>query len=265
MTDDEKYLFDLNGYLIVEDVLSPDELARANDAIDRRAHLIGHSPHSLAEGSETLRGQRTRGEIGGMLDWPAPDGPLFRHILGHPRLVPYLHEILGLGFRMDHAMFLLSMDEGTEGFYLHGAGGENFDPNEYYIHKNGRFYCGLTVVSIQLHDVNPGDGGLVVVPGSHKANFNAPKSLLLYQRYQEYVKHLSCRAGSAVIFTEAITHGTLPWRGKQTRRSLLTRYNRAGMSYAPPKPPPTVIEDAVRPIFELPYHPRMNRPKLPPH
>ena len=35
MTEDEKYLFDLNGYLIVENVLTKDELALANEAVDR--------------------------------------------------------------------------------------------------------------------------------------------------------------------------------------------------------------------------------------
>ena len=35
MTEDEKYLFDLNGYLVIENVLTPDELTQANEAIDR--------------------------------------------------------------------------------------------------------------------------------------------------------------------------------------------------------------------------------------
>ena len=36
MTDDELYLFDLNGYIVVEGVLSIDEVARCNEAIDHR-------------------------------------------------------------------------------------------------------------------------------------------------------------------------------------------------------------------------------------
>jgi len=34
MTEAEKYLFDLRGYLIVEDVLNADELAELNRLID---------------------------------------------------------------------------------------------------------------------------------------------------------------------------------------------------------------------------------------
>ena len=36
MNDDERYLFDLMGYLVVDDILSPDELAELNRLVDRR-------------------------------------------------------------------------------------------------------------------------------------------------------------------------------------------------------------------------------------
>ena len=34
MTDDEKYFFDLNGYLILRDLVDPDTIRRCNEAID---------------------------------------------------------------------------------------------------------------------------------------------------------------------------------------------------------------------------------------
>ena len=34
MNDDEKYLFDLNGYLVIEDVLTMEEIDISNLAID---------------------------------------------------------------------------------------------------------------------------------------------------------------------------------------------------------------------------------------
>lgn len=40
MNEHEKYLFDLNGYLVVENVLTPDEVALCNEAIDRHADDI---------------------------------------------------------------------------------------------------------------------------------------------------------------------------------------------------------------------------------
>ena len=37
MTDDEKYFFDLQGYLVFRDVVDPELVARCNRAIDHNA------------------------------------------------------------------------------------------------------------------------------------------------------------------------------------------------------------------------------------
>ena len=39
------------------------------------------------------------------------------------------------------------------------------------------------------------------------------------------VYNVPVKAGDLVIFPEATLHGTLPWKGKQERRSLLYRYS----------------------------------------
>ena len=66
------------------------------------------------------------------------------------------------------------------------------------------------MVEYLLADEGKGDGGLAVVPGSHKANFICPRSLLLYKKYQEHVVDVHAKAGDAIIFTEMLTHGALP-------------------------------------------------------
>ena len=91
---------------------------------------------------------------------------------------------------------------------------------------------GLTVVAFQLVDVNEGDGGLGVVPGTHKSNVKSPESLRQHERYQEFVKQITCKAGDAIIFTEALTHGTLAWKAPYQRRAVLFRYAPANMAYA---------------------------------
>ena len=42
--------------------------------------------------------------------------------------------------------------------------------------------CGMIVCRFQLADGNQGDGGLCVIPGSHKVYFPCPKDVLIYQR-----------------------------------------------------------------------------------
>ena len=71
MNDAEKYLFDLNGYLVIEDVLTSDEVAFANEALDRhwdQGHIRPRE-QALDGGSPALRGDKGRGELGNMLNW----------------------------------------------------------------------------------------------------------------------------------------------------------------------------------------------------
>ena len=69
MNERERYLFDLQGYIVLEDVLSPDELRACNDAIDAQMDSIQRrsGDHLLSGGSDALQGDMGRGDIGGML------------------------------------------------------------------------------------------------------------------------------------------------------------------------------------------------------
>ena len=119
------------------------------------------------------------------IPWDEPWCNPFRDMLAKcttasRRIVPYLNEILGKGFRIifTEAVTRCSstltrwMDKGAEGHRFHGSSGlktgkqgGGFDPNQYYIfNADGKMHNGLTVVSIQLTDVNrPGDGGLSLI------------------------------------------------------------------------------------------------------
>ena len=82
MNEDEKYFFDLNGYIVVRNVLSAEDIALANEAIDRHADQIREriGELSLSAGSKALEGSTGRGDLGGALLWPDPHGPpLPRH------------------------------------------------------------------------------------------------------------------------------------------------------------------------------------------
>ena len=143
----------------------------------------------------------------------------------------YLNTILGQGFRMDHNPSLITMEEGGEGHTFHGSAGPDFDPNCYYIYKNGEIHCGLTVVAWQFSDTNPGDGGLCLIPGSHKGNYACPQEIRKWEAHRDIVRQVSCKAGDVVIFTEAVTHGTLPWTAEHQRRSALFRMSPGNLAY----------------------------------
>ncbi len=266
MTDHERYLFDLHGFLVVENALTPEEVVACNEALDRHGDLIRPRPpeQSLSGSAAALRGEQGRLEITrNLLTLEKPWCEPFRCLLAHPRIVPYLNELIGAGFRLDHGPGLIGAVQGTEGHVLHG-GGEPYDPSQYYLHKNGRMYNGLTVVAWQLTDVKAGDGGFCCVPGSHKANYPCPSVLKRLEAYQECIVQPVAPAGAAVLFTEALTHGTLPWRGAGERRSILFKYSPGfqawGAGYPPLDELLADLSPEARLVMERPYRP--NRPTL---
>ncbi len=127
MNEDDKYLFDLTGYLVLKDVLTAEEVAQLNVGIDRHRDLMGEIDRSLSGDSPALQGTSRRKDLGGMLAWDRPYCEPFRKLLVHSKVKPYLEEILGRGYRLDHGPGLIAMDAGCEGGLLHGGGVERKD------------------------------------------------------------------------------------------------------------------------------------------
>lgn len=53
----------------------------------------------------------------------------------------------------------------------------------------------------------------------------------LEQDLDGLVRPVTGSAGSAILFTEAMTHGTLPWRGGGERRTLFFKYDPGPIAY----------------------------------
>ena len=242
MSTDEKYLFDLLGFIVVRDVLSRQQLELANKAIDSME--LTQSPEYFGE-SSALKGENSStrlGQNGNLLALPKPLCEPFREMLAHPGTTPHLNTILGEGWRLDHGPGLIAMDKGCSGGMLHG----NFD-NAPYFYREGRIFTGLCVIEYLLADEGPGDGGISVVAGSHKANLACPEKMLKWEQYQEYVTEINAKAGDAVIFSEACTHGTLPWTADHQRRAILYKYNAGHMSWGAAGQIPPYWDELTKP------------------
>jgi len=234
VNEDERYLFDLMGYLVVDDVLSAGELGELNELVDRRAPW---------EAYEREQRGSTVGElnlhVGPLHAWEEP----FRRLIDHPRLVPYLLELIGPKFRFDHG-YAIFMKRGGSKHPLHG-GGTPYDPGQYYHYRNGKLYNGLIVVSYALGDVRPSDGGFAAIPGSHKSNLPCPPKIRQFEQTGPWLQQVPQKAGSIVIFTEALTHGTWPWLADTERRSLLYKFSPGHMAWSGRYPKASDAEDGV--------------------
>jgi hypothetical protein len=215
MTPEERYLFDLQGYITVPNALNKEELSELNKILEGQ---IAESP----------KPDDKRFRFVGMLGW----GAAYRRLIDNPRLTPYLEELIHPQFRLDHDYTdVIRSGVGPIGATLHG-GGTPFDSCCFFNAHNGRMYNGLLVVAYNLKDVNPGDGGFACVPGSHKSNYPLPTDWHNLDKPHPMVERVTGPAGTAILFTEALTHGTLPWTGKNDRRTLFYKYSPPSISWA---------------------------------
>ncbi len=197
MNEEEIYEFDLNGYIILRDLIPPADVARMNEILDQ--DQAGDFPHSF----QFLK-----------LD------PMFMDLMAHPRTLKVMRTIIGDWLRLDHSYGLQMTNETEVRENLHG--GLRTDQGEHqYQWAFNQMWNGLIVIMYALEDINPGDGGLICVPGSHKSNLNTYKPPV----DSHLVANPSFKTGDMLIFTEALVHGTIRWKSTNRRRALLYKYS----------------------------------------
>ena len=228
MTEAQKYLFDLKGFILLPALLSEEEL------VPIRAHQ-----HKFLYERESLP-PHERDNHGG----PS------QILLDHPAVVGVLNEVLShqalaseecYGFRYDHT-YTSHRQAGHDNFGPHGGGGYfNFRGNSHiYQMQQGKVHSGLTRVVWELNEVGEGDGGTLFLPGSHKAAF--PRSEELSERDSPLWESYNCPAGSAVIFTEALCHSGTRWTNQQRDRlTLFTCYDTVNSKWGKGCPAPEVV------------------------
>lgn len=230
MTDRERYLFDVQGFLVIEGVLSDAEVETLNAAVDANADRIQTCDESIM-GSTTLGGDKRR-QYTGLLTWERPWSDPFRELLADQRVAPYLDELLGHGWHLDTGPVYFHYPKGAGGLKFHG-GDPHFHSGSYYDYRNGEMRNGLVVVQFTLSDQEEGGGGFCCIPGSHKSNYVRPASISKWESDQDIVRNPAVRAGDVLIFTEALTHGTLPWTASHDRRALHYRFSPKCVQFGP--------------------------------
>ncbi len=230
LTDHERYFFDLRGYIILRGALSADEVRQLNACLDAIPRLqIGQwwgyvhaHQYSIKDGLNYQQVYEA--------------GEPFEQLIDHPSWYEKVRTLIGGEGTFDYNHGPLFIDEAFANFRspgqaipLHSGGHTGCKRTQYACH-NGKFFCNQVNVLMALTDIGPGDGGTMVVPGSHKANFPHP-DLARYEWSQagsvdglEGALEVHLQAGDALLFVDAIMHGSAQRTNPGERRVTIYRY-----------------------------------------
>ena len=210
MTPKQKYLFDLNGYLHIANVLSGDGLRATQQAVER---CIKTPDDQLTTGRNF-----------------AFDKSLEALAL-HPITFPIVAALTDNKPRLNRGSLAINSHEQNTITPLHCAREDCGWQTRRYQVRNEQIFCNDIVVFFYFTDVWPGDGGLVVLPGSHKAEFDRPEGIFFpdvndrHPKLHPALKNITPKAGDVIVLTELTSHGVLVWQPTdRDRRFLILRY-----------------------------------------
>ena len=221
----DEYLFDLRGYLIVEQAMDPELVDALNAAIDNLPDVeplgwIGNAQRRDYTPDTGL-------EIYNCIELGGP----FETLIDHPRWIDHVRHFAGEKDSYVEGLFidecLLSV-RGPSGHHPAHSGGYKGASRGSFRYKDGVFRCGQCNVLLALSDIGPGDGVTMVVPGSHKSNFEHPnlgdygkgdRMDTLEGAVEAYMKK-----GDALLFVDGITHGGGSRTNEGERRCVIYRY-----------------------------------------
>ena len=102
MSEREKFLFDLQGFLHVKEFLTALEVEALNEAVD--ANVVPAEEYDWTGPSQYSGGMDGAYNIrtaSGMFTWEQPWCQPFRDLIAHVKLIPYMNSLFGRGWRVE--------------------------------------------------------------------------------------------------------------------------------------------------------------------
>lgn len=241
----DDFLFDLNGFLIIKNAISPDLVDRLNAEFDVM-------PRDLELGQWYNGAQRRdyNKETGLELHNCVAMGGPFAELIDQPAYIDHLRHYCGEEKSYVEGLFLdeciASVRNGGGQHRMHSGGYMGALRGKFH-YEHGQFRCGQCNVIVALTDIGEGDGPTMVVPGSHKSNLPHPETMGGVMDHVAGAVPVYLNKGDAVLFVDGILHGGAGRINDGERRVTIFRYGpvwaatRFGYQY------PRELLDAVTP------------------
>lgn len=222
----DDYLFDLRGYLILEQALSPELVGRLTEGLDRFRHLAPQQWEGQVQRSDN-DGEAKGYELQNIVTAGGP----FTELIDHPSWIEYVRRYAG---EVDSYVEGLFIDEcfasmrSEGGYFGVHSGGYRGAVRGQYRYVDGVFRCGQVNILMALTDIGPGDGGTMIIPGSHKSRLPHP-DFDKYDGQQRMdlmpgVVEAQLKAGDVLLFCDGLSHGASSRTNPGERRVVIYRY-----------------------------------------
>lgn len=208
LTDAERQMFEEQGYFVVEEALSPGQVAaltEATDAIYAAKLAAGFDPKAALFYPNFL-----------------PDSPLFLDLVDYERIFPKVWGILGWNIYLYHAHLIVTpptgqtQDDKTFGWHQ-DSGRVNAE-----IESHPRPRLSLKVAYFLSDISEPGRGNFWVLPGSHRQDTLERPAAGVGQ--PEGAIPVCVKPGAAVFFDRRLWHTASPNWSDITRKVLFYGY-----------------------------------------
>lgn len=220
-TDPLSDFYEENGYLVIDDVLSQQELAavrRVTDEFEARARSATESDDVFDLGeAHTAAAPHLR-----RVKSPHKHHAVYRDLLAHPRILDVITKLITPNIRL-YGTKLNTKPAG------HGEAVEWHQDWAYYPHTNDD----VLNVGIMLDDVDDANGPLLVVPGSHRGpvfdhhydgHFCGAMDPAVRGIDLTKAEALTGKAGSITVHHVRAVHASAPNTSPHPRRLLLHIY-----------------------------------------
>ena len=239
LTEDQKTFYDENGYLLVEDAVTPDQLKRLREITYRlidgsRGVTESNEVYDLDKGHSADTPRLTRVKL------PHKRDPYVWDLIRNSKMTEVLTDLLG-----PHTNLLTSkLNTKAPGG---GRAVEWHQDWAFYPHTNDD----MLAFGVFLEDVTEENGPLEVLPGSHKGEihglwhngiFTGAVTQDVADESQSKAVVCTGKAGSVCLMHTRLLHGSTPNLSRQSRTLFICVYSAEDAIPCSPNPVPTKFQ-----------------------
>lgn len=183
MTDQERFMFDVAGYLIIPDALTPEETRSCLEAARRV-----HAPYP----------QDAWRQLGATYE----QEPAIEHLIDHSSVLPKVRALLGDYFILQSSWCTMA-PAGFKGggFHQDGSG----------VYEFRRLSTPTPLVQLRIgyfltDQSEPDIGNLVIIPGSHNSAMPLPGNARMGEEFAPICEVICGKPGTALLFHQGVYH-----------------------------------------------------------